>query len=379
MKNTTTEHLTEQVQIARKEIRSDGYEMSIGEVANLYREKELRIDPEYQRLFRWDITRKTRFIESLLLGIPIPPIFVFQGEDSVWELIDGLQRLSTVFQFMGILQGQRAEGLGDLVLEGTNLLPALAGKRWEGKTDDPKDQNSIGSALQIQIKRSRIRVEILQPGSDASTKFELFQRLNTGGANLTEQEIRNCVAVMLNRNFYNWIKKLSENKDFLTTIAQTETALEGQMAIELVLRIIAFCHIPYHQKLDVHEYLDDALMRLAKNNTLNFSEIEKKFDDTFFLLNSALGEQSFKRWDGQEFKGKFLMSVYEVLAVGVYQNIDKYNHHDNETVKEFILKKAKELWGNEIFSRNSGGGTRGTTRLANLLPLAKDFMKYSNG
>jgi Protein of unknown function DUF262 len=90
--------LDEEINEARKVIVSDGYEMSIGELMNLYRDNELRIDPELQRLFRWDDTRKTRFIESLLLGIPIPPIFVFQDEKGVWELIDGLQRLSTIFR-----------------------------------------------------------------------------------------------------------------------------------------------------------------------------------------------------------------------------------------------------------------------------------------
>ena len=67
--------LQDEIVQARTEIISDGYEMSIGELMNLYRDDELTINPEYQRLFRWDETAKTRFIESLLLGIPIPPIF----------------------------------------------------------------------------------------------------------------------------------------------------------------------------------------------------------------------------------------------------------------------------------------------------------------
>ena len=119
--------LADEIKAARKEIVADGYEMSIGELINLYRDEELTIDPAFQRLFRWDDTRKTRFIESLLLGIPIPPIFVFQTENGVWELIDGLQRLSTIFQFINVLKGDRAEELGTLVLSGTNFLPALAG------------------------------------------------------------------------------------------------------------------------------------------------------------------------------------------------------------------------------------------------------------
>ena len=107
--------LSDEIETARTEIVSDGYEMSVGEILNLYRDNEITINPEYQRLFRWDESSKTRFIESLLLGIPIPPIFVFQEENGVWELIDGLQRLSTIFQFAGILRGERAAELGELV------------------------------------------------------------------------------------------------------------------------------------------------------------------------------------------------------------------------------------------------------------------------
>jgi len=96
--------LETEIATASKDITKDGYDMSLGELINLYRDEELIIDPEFQRFFRWDITRKTRFIESLLLGIPIPPVFVFQNKDGVWELIDGLQRLSTIFEFLGILK-----------------------------------------------------------------------------------------------------------------------------------------------------------------------------------------------------------------------------------------------------------------------------------
>jgi len=75
--------LLDEVQAARKKVITDGYEMSLGELINLYRDDELKIDPVFQRLFRWDDERKTRFIESILLGIPFPPVFVFQDEKGV--------------------------------------------------------------------------------------------------------------------------------------------------------------------------------------------------------------------------------------------------------------------------------------------------------
>src|SRR3954465_2499365 len=91
-----TTALEDQVSEARQTISSDGYPMSIGELTNLYRDKELIIRPEFQRFFRWTPLQKSRLIESLLLGIPLPSIFVAQQAPGKWELADGLQRVSTI-------------------------------------------------------------------------------------------------------------------------------------------------------------------------------------------------------------------------------------------------------------------------------------------
>lgn len=365
--------LEDEVKAVRTEIVSDGYDMSVGEIINLYRENELKIDPAFQRLFRWDETRKTRFIESLLLGIPIPPIFVFQDENGVWELIDGLQRLSTVFQFLGILKGERAEELGILILEGTKFLPSLAGKMWE--ESKPGADDGIGSAQQLQIKRARVRVEILKMESEAQAKYELFQRLNTGGAGLTEQEVRNCVAVMVNKDFFDLLIRISSRQEFEVTTAQTDVAIESQAGVELALRLLAFRNVPYDKRLDVHEYLDEALLAMASNQNFDSASEEEIVNKTFEFLDAALGGSAFKRWDGTDFKGKFLISVFEVLAFGVSKNIKELDTMNADARVAFISQKAKDLWNNEIFKANSGGGTRGTTRLVNLLPMAEEFLK----
>ena len=361
-----------EIKKARKEIVSDGYDMSLGEVMNLYKDDELKINPEFQRLFRWDITRKTRFIESILLSIPIPPIFVFQDKDGNWELIDGLQRLSTVLEFAGVLKSPDGKKVAPSTLEGTKFLPSLADKCWQVWNEGDE---SIDKSMQMQIKRARIRVEILLKESDENAKYELFQRLNTGGAQLSEQEVRNCVAVMINPELYKLLQKLSENKDFAKTVNQTDKALEKQSGVELVLRYFAFKHHPYKKGLDVHEYLDEALVEISQSDKIDWENEETLFKKTFSLLNDSLGDTAFKRWDGANFGGKFLMSLYETIAFGVSQNLDKIESKGKEQQKEFIETRAKALWSDPIFEKNSGAGIRGTTRLSNLLPMAKGFFK----
>ena len=364
--------LEEEIGVARKEIVSDGYDMSIGELINLYKEKEIRIDPEFQRLFRWNLTRKTRFVESILLGLPLPPIFVYQSKSGVWELIDGLQRVSTILEFVGILRDPNGVDMPATELEGTRFLPSLANKKWAPSSEEADD--GIGTTQQLQIKRARMRVEILKQESDPQAKYELFQRLNTGGESLSEQEVRNCVGIMLDRDFQTWLVKCADLPVFRTAICQTDTAIEKQAHIELALRFFAFRHVPYTQGLDVHEYLDDALVRLIKLETFDREAEFVVFERTFGLLVSALGDSAFKRWNGMEFGGKFLQSVFEVVALGTSKHID-----DIETLgavkEQWVIDRCKALWGDRTFAQYSGAGIRGTTRLTKLLPLASDFFK----
>jgi uncharacterized protein with ParB-like and HNH nuclease domain len=96
--------LSEEIAQAKRLVRTDAYQMSIGEIVSMYDNREIIIDPEFQRLFRWNNSQKSKLIESLLLGIPLPSIFVFEKDDGSWELIDGLQRISTILEFMGKLR-----------------------------------------------------------------------------------------------------------------------------------------------------------------------------------------------------------------------------------------------------------------------------------
>ena len=133
--------LQDEIDKARGEIRTDGYSMSIGEWISLYQSNEIDIHPEFQRFFRWSSFQKSRLIESILLGIPIPQVFVAQRqEDGVWEVIDGLHRLSTIYEFVGILKNEKGEPISTLTLEKTKYLPSLAGKKFEDKHAKMKDK-----------------------------------------------------------------------------------------------------------------------------------------------------------------------------------------------------------------------------------------------
>src|SRR4051812_7855312 len=165
MSDNSTDELEIQILEARRSISADGYPMSIGELTNLCRDGELIIRPEFQRFFRWTDTQKSRLVESLLLGIPLPSIFVAQTESGKWELVDGLQRVSTILQLQGELKDRSGKTLEPLVLQGTKYLPALEGRSW-----NHSDPNlSFLESQRLDVKRSKIDIKIIKRESSSKS------------------------------------------------------------------------------------------------------------------------------------------------------------------------------------------------------------------
>jgi uncharacterized protein with ParB-like and HNH nuclease domain len=203
--------LEAEIESVRSQIKTDNYPMSIGEWINLYQNKEIEIHPVFQRFFRWTTPQKSRLIESILLGIPIPSIFVAQRKDGVWDVVDGLQRLSTIYEFVGILKDADGKLKPPFVLDGTKYLPSLRGAKWDDASDPI---NSLKTTQRLDFKRSKIGVSIILKDSAENGKFELFQRLNAGGTPLTPQEVRSCLLVMTNPAMFDWLKLEPPRKAF---------------------------------------------------------------------------------------------------------------------------------------------------------------------
>jgi len=251
--------LKDEIENAQRLVKTDAYQMSIGEVVNMYKDGEFIINPDFQRLFRWEIGQKSKLIESLLLGIPLPSIFVFEREDSKWELIDGLQRISTLLEFMGELKDHTTEVLkSPSVLVATKYLPSLDKVVWEKSDligDVPvEEQNPLAGPQQLAIKRSRLSVEILKRPSDNETKYDLFQRLNAGGITANAQELRNCIIIMVNRQYAAFVRTLAESETFKRVLAASEDQIEKQRHMEYATRFLVHTYVPYDGKLDVEEY-----------------------------------------------------------------------------------------------------------------------------
>jgi len=361
--------LKDEIETMRKEIRTDGYGMSIGEWMSLYENNEIDIHPEFQRFYRWDDTQKSNLIESILLGIPIPPVFVSQRKDGVWDVIDGLQRLSTIYQFTGLLKDTDRKLVPPLALKKTKYLQSLENKLWH---DPNNEADSLTVEQRLIIKRAKIDVSIVLRESDRIAKYELFQRLNTGGSSLTPQEMRNCILVMVEPSFYEWLRTVASYEAFQNTIALSDKNKQEQYDLELALRFLVFSDLDlgaYDRSLDVGEYLTVRMVQLAEDKNFNRNQMQDRFRVTFEHLLKVAGDDSFRRYDGQSFKGGFLLSPFEVIAFGL-----GFNYRNIPSIQN-TMQKIKDLYRNETYMQWSGSGVRANSRLPNLIPLGREIFK----
>ena len=364
--------LLEQVKKQSKTIAADSYSMSVGELLAMYKEKELILRPEFQRYFRWTDAQKSRLVESVLLGIPLPSIFVSQKDDGRWEVIDGLQRLSTLFETAGELRGEDDTPLPPLRLSKTRYLPEVEGLMWKSEGD-----NEIPSEIRLRIKRSRLDVNILLAKSDDTAKYELFQRLNTGGSTAIDQEVRNALLLMNNSGFFEWMNTLSKNEDFRNCVPLSDRALEEQFDLELITRFIVLHDAEMDQLRSISElgdYLTNAIIEKSNDGAIDRDTVGSSFSRTFSWLNRHLGQDSFKKYysDEERAKGGLLVSIYEVMALGIGYHASNPEYELDSTV---LNRVHHELPGMPDFKAESGSGIRSTRRLPKMVELGRKLFE----
>lgn len=364
--------LESQVAEARRTISSDGYPMSVGELTSMYKAGELLIRPEFQRFFRWSNKQKSSLVESIMLGIPLPSIFVAQTPDGTWELVDGLQRVSTILELQGELRDKGAELLPQLELMSTKYLPALEGKFWEAEDE----RFSLTAAQRLDIKRSKLDIKIIKRESSPETKFDLFQRLNSYGSVLNAQELRSAMLVAVSSDFFAWLERLASYPAFMQTVQVSERLLEERYDIELVLRFLVLHNRESHklvqnQLRDFARVLDEESINLASGFDGQYDALAKVFMDTFDFILANGAEDVFRKWDAakEDFRGSFLNTSFEVFALGV-----GYNLASGNPLRGDLIEAVKEFWTRPGMQRGFATGRSTEARMAEFVPLGRKLV-----
>ncbi len=294
------------------------------------------LNPEYQRRKRWSIVQKSKLIESFIINVPIPPIFLYEVDYAKYEVMDGLQRLTAIDDFYK----------GIFALEGLEEWPELNGKRYENlpiKIKEGIDRRYLSSIILLN--------ETAKTSEDAKfLKQIVFGRLNSGGDKLTPQEIRNalytgefntfCITLSQNDNFrklwkYPIIKKnidgLIENEDELLNSGDSYRKMED---VELVLRYFAYRHISSLSSMSQETFLDNYLIQANKFSPETLSSLKNEFEEATSLIYSIFQEDAFLMPSGTRSKVTPTKTIYDPLMQSISKVLDK---------KELLLENAQEL------------------------------------
>lgn len=350
--------LIQEVDLQLKNVHTQSLDISFNELASMVVEGELDISPDYQRLFLWSEGARSRFIESLLLEMPVPPIYVVEEDDNRKLLIDGLQRLSSYLHFRGFLDAPHLKPpvtKGDmLALQDCDIIKALNGKTYD----------DLGTALQIKLKRSFVRVEVVRKGSNPKFKYHMFKRLNTGGEALTHQQLRNCTIRLLDPKFNDFIIKLAdENTDFKTCISTiSEEQVYGAYDKELVLRFFALKNWRAKFKHDVSDFLTEYMEAVSDPDApepFDYGKEQEIFERTFRVLACALGDKAFSRANPKtngELIRAFGIYHYEAFTIGIQPLLDKLNVDTPEGVQAARDLLMKIKFDPDFIAQTTGGG-----------------------
>ena len=293
------ETLIEQLASQRRKVDFDTYDIIVQQLVGMVETGAIDVAPAYQRQFRWDHSRRSELIESVFLGVPVPSLFMASNRDGTWELVDGVQRISTLVQFAGTSAARSQLGLSTpLKIDGARKLSALNGLTFDDLPDSHK----------LQFNTRPIKVITLSDKSDMVVRFDLFERLNTGGIELTNQEIRSCI---YRGEFNRFLESVAKDTiAFRDVVKLTRRQESDGTREECALRFFAFLNRYEDFQHSVIEFLN-AYMRDA-SHSFDYADHRQLFARTCQELSQALPGGIVRR-SGRKITP---INLFEGVAVG---------------------------------------------------------------
>ena len=316
-----------------RKITTQAYDKSVADIVRMIDDKDIRLDPDYQRNYVWDNKKASMLIESIILNVPIPVIYVSQEEDDSWSVIDGLQRLYSLKRFFD----------GKFKLSGLEILSDL----------NKSDINTLNPKALRMLKNGLLRVIMITHDSNEEIKYDVFMRLNTGSVHLTEQELRNCLyRGSLNR----FLKEVVQNGIWLKLMGLREPHV--RMADrETALRFLAIWKSWDSQtetlkgyKGRMKSFLNTFMSEHKDIKSSESGEWKQVFEDTVNKVYQVYGENAFKR---QGLDGTTEKTINRAIIDVIMLSSTQHTIEELMNKRELIVNRFLEKINNEIDFKNS--------------------------
>lgn len=339
-------------------ISSWGADLSFREIALMYEEDEL-VKPELQRKYVWDKTEASRFIESILLGLPVPSIFLAQsGRQKL--IVDGYQRIMTVYDYMrGIFsKDQKVFKLSN----SEKINP-----RWRNKAF-----SELSVDDQRQIKSTTIHAIVFEqkkPENDDTSLYQIFERINTSGRSLTPQEIRNCV---YQGSLNTMLFEMNENKIWRELFG-TEEPDSRMRDIEYILRffVMKSDNILKSEatQMSLKKSLNNFMDEHKNDDTEMLSRFRSEFENIIQMVYDCIGKNAFKNYSKGKVSNKFHPAIFDAIMVSAFL-INNKGH----SIEKITDEQHKKLLDNAAFKRMISQRTTNIDNIKGRIRLAGEIL-----
>lgn len=348
--------------------------VALDTVLRRIKNKTIKLAPDFQREYVWDIKRKSQLIESMMLKIPLPMFYVSEDKNGIWEVVDGLQRLSTIKNY---ILGDDNDGKG-FKLKGLEFWSEI----YDGLDFFNLDKHSSNVKVINNILETELSFIVINPETPEKVKRNIFKRINTGGMRLSNQEIRHA---LYQGRASDLLKKLVE--DSIYGIVINNTVKDNRMAgRELILRFLSFYLLNYSTyKGDMDDFLSNTMRAingevdlLPKNKVIpSDDEIIKLFRVGLSRAYSLFGEHAFRKsLPNDSRKTPINKSLFE-LWLCVFSKMKDTTYEMLKNKEDLVIKRYTEIMKDDDFinsiSRHGSSMQGAKYRREQILKLIKEI------
>jgi len=338
------------------EIDVDAATVNLGYLLNLLELGQIDLSPDFQRAADlWSDKKKSRLIESILLGIPIPSFYLSENTQGKLDVIDGLQRLCALKDFVFGKDIENKNGIEKkhLGLSDLEFLNENSNKDYHGIT-----YNDLSREEQLRISGYKITTNTIKKGTPPLVKYIIFQRVNTAGEPLTDQEMRHALNQGVPAVF---IKELAEMNEF-KEVTQYKIQTKRMQDRDFVNRFLGF-YLPgninkmlneYKNIEDLNTFLNNALIKIGRNKELGFDlqKIRNNFATTMNISLQIFGDDAFrKRSNKDDSRKPISKSVFDSLSVNIAW-LTKQEQEDLVSKSEIFKDELISLFNDLTFNRS---------------------------
>ncbi|MBD2774811.1 DUF262 domain-containing protein [Iningainema tapete] len=298
------------------DIREDP--QTVFELMRKYDNGKLIIDPDFQRNLVWSLEQKSKFIESVILNFPLPPWYVNQTVEGKYIIVDGLQRTSTLHEFVN----------DKFELKGLEALTKLIGYNFSELKLLPGD-------YQTKIEDKKLNIYIIKPSVPIKVVYDIFSRINTGGTKLERQEVRNCI---FSGKSTELLKELSE-KEFFKKAIDNGISPKRMKDREVILRYLAFKIFDYENNYqgDLSDFVENAMKKINLMPKEKIEVIKKDFERVMNLTFEFFGNKNFRLPSGES-RGRINIAIFESVSYFFSLKSDNFLKENKKAIQENFVK-----------------------------------------